>query len=108
MGRKLRMLGVLGFGESDALEEVAMVTWTKALIGVVVVSTVCGLTLADDPHAAKKTSQAGPGGVKLTVRMQGPYDAEVPLQVVCYFKHSAEWRYAKRRGWESNVSPSPR
>jgi hypothetical protein len=31
MGRKLRMLGVLGFGESDSLEEVAMVTWTKAL-----------------------------------------------------------------------------
>jgi Cytosol aminopeptidase family, N-terminal domain len=87
MGRKLRMLGVLGFGESDSLEEVAMVTWTKALIGVVVASTVCGLTLADDPHAAKETSQAGPGGVKLTVRMQGPYDAEVPLQVVCYFKH---------------------
>ena len=42
---------------------------------------------ADDPHAVKETSLAGPGGMKLTVRMQGPYDADVPLQVVCYFKH---------------------
>jgi len=29
---------------------------------------------------------AGPDGLMLTVRMQGPYDADVPLQVVCYFK----------------------
>ena len=33
---------------------------------------------------------AGPGGAKVTVRMQGPYDADVPLQVVCYFKHKPE------------------
>jgi hypothetical protein len=64
-----------------------MVTWTRALIGAAVVSAICGLTLADDPQAARETSLAGPGGVKLTVRMQGPYDAEVPLQVVYYFKH---------------------
>jgi hypothetical protein len=27
----------------------------------------------------------GPDGLTMIVRMQGPYDAEVPLQVVCYF-----------------------
>jgi hypothetical protein len=87
MGRELRMLGVLGISASDTLEEVAMVNWTKTLIGVAVVSTVSGLTLADGPPAAKEASVTGPGGVKLIVRMQGPYDAEVQLQVVCYFKH---------------------
>jgi hypothetical protein len=81
------MLGVLGIGKSDSSEEVAMMTWTRALVGVAVVATICSPTVADDPHAAKETSLVGPGGVKLTVRMQGPYDAEVPLQVVCYFKH---------------------
>src|ERR1700730_7817204 len=25
--------------------------------------------------------------MKLTVRIQGPYDPDVPVQVVCYFKH---------------------
>jgi hypothetical protein len=64
-----------------------MVNWTKKLIGVAVILTVGGLTLADGPPAAKETSLTGPGGVSLRVRMQGPYDAEVPLQVVCYFKH---------------------
>jgi Cytosol aminopeptidase family, N-terminal domain len=83
----LRMLGVLRSDESKSSEEVTMVIWTRALIGVAVVSAVCGLTLADGPHTAKETALAGPGGVKLIVRMQGPYDAEVPLQVVCFFKH---------------------
>jgi hypothetical protein len=32
---------------------------------------------------------AGPAGLTLTVRMQGPYDADVPLQVICYFKAKA-------------------
>jgi hypothetical protein len=83
----LRMLGFLGIGESDSSEEVAMMTWKRALIGVAVVSTCCGLTLAGSPHAPPETSLAGPGGMKLVVRMQSPYDAEVPLQVLCYFKH---------------------
>jgi hypothetical protein len=81
------MLVVLGISESDSLEEVAMVSWTRALIGVTVVSIVSGLSLANGPPAAKETLLTGPGGLKLMVRMQGPYDADVPLQVVCYFKH---------------------
>src|SRR4051794_2737899 len=46
---------------------------------------------ADD--AAKppaETRLAGPEGLAVVVRMQGPYDADVPLQVVCYFKRMAE------------------
>ena len=29
------------------------------------------------------------GGLPIVVRMQGPYDAEVDLQIVCYFKRTA-------------------
>src|SRR4051812_9718661 len=60
---------------------------TRAMIGAVVVSWSCGLAPGDDLQAVKETTLAGPGGMKVTVRMQGPYDADVPLQVVCYFKH---------------------
>src|SRR6266550_6599766 len=31
-----------------------------------------------------------PNNVKVKIRMEGPYTADVPLQVVCYFKYSAE------------------
>src|SRR5262245_53499743 len=39
----------------------------------------------DDKKSAEEKF-AGPDGLTLTVRMQGPYDADVPLQVVCYFR----------------------
>src|SRR3954468_17660492 len=38
----------------------------------------------------KEKSFDGPNNVKIKVRMEGPYTADVPLQVVCYFKYSAE------------------
>src|SRR5207248_6006378 len=38
---------------------------------------------ADDPaKPPAETKLAGPDGLSLVVRMQGPYDADVPLQVV--------------------------
>lgn len=46
-----------------------------------------------------ETRQQGPEGSSLIVRMQGPYDADVPLQVVCYFKCSP--------GSESRMSGAP-
>jgi hypothetical protein len=38
----------------------------------------------------KERSFDAPNNVKIKVRMEGPYTAEVPLQVVCYFKYSAD------------------
>jgi hypothetical protein len=38
----------------------------------------------------KEKAFDGPGGVKIRVRMEGPYTADVPLQVVCYFKYTPE------------------
>src|SRR4051794_1484243 len=38
----------------------------------------------------KEIALDAPRGVKVKVRMEGPYTANVPLQVVCYFKYTAE------------------
>src|ERR1700730_10833143 len=69
------------------LREADMKIRSRELIGMALIAALCGLAPADDKQAAKETSLGGPGGLKLTVRMQGPYDADVPLQVICYFKH---------------------
>jgi hypothetical protein len=45
---------------------------------------------ANEPGAVKEVAIDGPGGVKLKVRMEGPYTADVPLQVVCYFRYTPE------------------
>src|SRR4051794_11460493 len=46
------------------------------------------LAIASEPAAqVKETPIDGPHGVTIKVRMEGPYDAETPLQVVCYFRH---------------------
>jgi hypothetical protein len=61
------------------------------LLAASLLSAVAGTMRADDTTAEVKEKQfAGPGGLAITVRMQGPYDADVPLQIACYFKHRAE------------------
>lgn len=43
--------------------------------------------IASEPApSVKETVTAGPNQVALKIRMEGPYTADVPLQVVCYFK----------------------
>jgi hypothetical protein len=44
----------------------------------------------------KEKALDAPNNVKLRVRMEGPYTADVPLQVVCYFKYTPE--RARRMG----------
>jgi hypothetical protein len=38
----------------------------------------------------KEQALDAPNEVKIRVRMEGPYTADVPLQVVCYFKYTPE------------------
>jgi leucyl aminopeptidase len=38
----------------------------------------------------KEKAFNAPNNVKIKVRMEGPYTADVPLQVVCYFKYTPE------------------
>jgi hypothetical protein len=44
----------------------------------------------DDKADVKEKSLDAPGGLTVKVRMEGPYTADVPLQVVCYFKYTPE------------------
>src|SRR6266550_563933 len=39
-------------------------------------------------EAPAETKLSGPDGLPVIIRMQGPYDADVPLQIVCYFKRT--------------------
>jgi hypothetical protein len=53
------------------------------------------------PQAAaqdvKQQSLRAPHGVAITVRMEGPYTADTPLQVVCYFRYTPD-RAKRMRG----------
>src|SRR3954471_5317600 len=53
-----------------------------------VVSTITAVAIAADTSAVKEQIIDGPRGVTIKVRMEGPYTADVPLQVVCYFKYT--------------------
>ena len=48
------------------------------------------VSLDAEAQDIKEKSFDAPNNVKIKVRMEGPYTADVPLQVVCYFKYSAE------------------
>ena len=62
-------------------------TWTRYALAVVVITATLPLGGSDDkPKKAVEERIAAGDGLTVTVRMQGPYDADVPLQVVCYFK----------------------
>src|SRR3954452_6832040 len=43
-----------------------------------------------DAQLVKEKAFAALSEVKIKVRMEGPYTADVPLQVVCYFKYTPE------------------
>lgn len=63
---------------------------TRGLLTVSLALLLAGLVRADDASAVKETVVAGPLDVTLKVRMEGPYTADVPLQVVCYFKYTTD------------------
>src|SRR5256714_5872424 len=60
-----------------------------AVVFVALFAGACAALGADD-DAVKEKALDAPNGVKIKVRMEGPYTADVPLQVVCYFKYTPE------------------
>jgi hypothetical protein len=48
------------------------------------------LARSDEAQQVKEKALDAPHKVKVKVRMEGPYTADVPLQVVCYFKYTPE------------------
>src|SRR5439155_22108241 len=66
------------------------------LFAFVVFAGLGALARSDEGKDVKETALDAPNKVKIKVRMEGPYTADVPLQVVCYFKYTPEG--AKKMG----------
>jgi hypothetical protein len=61
----------------------------------IVVATIATVEANEQP--VKEQVYDATSNVKIKVRMEGPYTADVPLQIVCYFKYTAEGA-ARMRG----------
>jgi hypothetical protein len=59
---------------------------------VVIFMLTCPGTIgrADEAASVKEKALDAPHNVQIKIRMEGPYTADVPLQVVCYFKYTPE------------------
>src|SRR4051794_15770886 len=62
------------------------------MIAVLVVSAALAASAhpESEPSSVKEKLLDAPGKVKIKVRMEGPYTADVPLQVVCYFRYTPD------------------
>ncbi len=60
-----------------------------ASLAFVLLTALASLARTDEGKV-KETALDAPNNVKVKVRMEGPYTADVPLQVVCYFKYTPE------------------
>jgi hypothetical protein len=62
-----------------------------SLLAIVLLAGFGALARCDEgKEEVKEKALDAPHQVKLRVRMEGPYTADVPLQVVCYFKYTPE------------------
>jgi hypothetical protein len=62
-----------------------------SILAIVLLAGFGALARSDEgKDEVKEKALDAPNKVKLRVRMEGPYTADVPLQVVCYFKYTAE------------------
>jgi hypothetical protein len=62
-----------------------------SLLAIVLLVGLGALARSDEgKDGVKEKALDAPHQVKLRVRMEGPYTADVPLQVVCYFKYTPE------------------
>src|SRR5215471_5574563 len=72
-------------------------TRNLSLFAVVLLAGYAALARSDEAQEeVKEKALDAPHQIKVKVRMEGPYTADVPLQVVCYFKYTPEG--AKRMG----------
>jgi hypothetical protein len=64
-------------------------TYRISWVALVLVGTMLPRLGADEQDVKEKAFDA-PNDMKIKVRMEGPYTADVPLQIVCYFKYTPE------------------
>ena len=65
-------------------------TWNRFAVLLAIACTVLSSPLRAADQVPAETKLSGPDEVAIVVRMQGPYDAEVPLQIVCYFERTED------------------
>jgi hypothetical protein len=66
-------------------------TRRSLLLTLILVTGFGALARSDEgKDEVKEKALAAPNNVQVKVRMEGPYTADVPLQVVCYFKYTPE------------------
>jgi hypothetical protein len=63
---------------------------TATFLAVIVLTGFGMPARSDEASEVKEKALDAPHNVKVKVRMEGPYTADVPLQVVCYFKYTPE------------------
>jgi hypothetical protein len=63
-------------------------TRCASLLAVVMLTRLAWADETSDK--VKEKALNAPNAIKIKVRMEGPYTADVPLQVVCYFKYTPE------------------
>src|SRR6266849_10247633 len=63
---------------------------TFRFVSLLAIVSLAGLGALARSEEVKEKALDAPYNVKVKVRMEGPYTADVPLQVVCYFKYTAE------------------
>src|SRR5881394_1689588 len=61
-------------------------------VGCTLLITAAWMMLGSHTEAqdVKEKAFDAPNGVKIKVRMEGPYTADVPLQIVCYFRYTPD------------------
>src|SRR5262249_27890331 len=65
-------------------------TRTTWLLALFMLAGLGAVARADEAGEVKEKAFDAPNKVQVKVRMEGPYTADVPLQVVCYFKYTAD------------------
>lgn len=62
---------------------------SSRFLSLVVLPLLSATATTAEPVRQSVTEKSfeAPGNVRVTVRMQAPYDVDTPMQVVCYFKH---------------------
>src|SRR4051812_41966145 len=73
----------------NQLGEYSMKT-TGRLVGALALLIFACHAVHVDAQQVKEKAIDGLHNIRLKVRMEGPYTADVPLQIVCYFKYTAE------------------
>lgn len=63
--------------------------FSLSLVVFVVLANMPALSAEKSSPDVKEKSFEASHGVMVKVRMQGPYDMDTPLQIVCYLKHKA-------------------